>query len=158
MNEKCEVSTKRGNMKQWKIGSLFILLGIFLVACSASSNTGEVGSVGQAVPVEGGGEYTDITPQDLNVMMSNKDFFFVNVHIPYEGEIPNTDAFVAFDEIKSRLTEFPAETDAKIVIYCRSGSMSATAAKSLVESGYTNVFNLDGGFRAWAQAGYEFIQ
>ena len=91
-------------------------------------------------------------------MLEDKDFTFINVHVPYEGEIPDTDAFIPFDEIGSRLTELPADKDAKIVLYCRSGSMSATAARVLVQERYTNVFNLDGGFRAWSQMGYDFIQ
>lgn len=91
-------------------------------------------------------------------MLGTKDFFLANVHVPYEGEIEATDAFVPFDQVQTRLTEFPQEKEAKIVLYCRSGSMSAIAARALVEAGYTNVYNLDGGFRAWTAAGYELIQ
>jgi rhodanese-related sulfurtransferase len=32
--------------------------------------------------------------------------------------------------------------------------MGATAAETLVRLGYTRVFNLEGGFLAWQQAGY----
>jgi rhodanese-related sulfurtransferase len=107
--------------------------------------------------VEGGGQYVDIIPQELHAMLEGKDFFFVNVHIPYEGEIPDTDAFIPFDQIPAHIDEFPPAKDAKVVLYCRSGSMSATAARELVQLGYTNIFNLDGGFRAWSGEGYDFI-
>jgi rhodanese-related sulfurtransferase len=134
---------------------------LVLSACSGSEATtsGSLsGEPGQVVPAAGGAEYVDILPEELRAMLEAKDFFFVNVHVPYEGEIPATDAFVPYDEVASRLSEFPQRPDAKIVVYCRSGSMSAVAARTLVQSGYTNVYNLDGGFRAWAAAGYELIQ
>ncbi len=54
--------------------------------------------------------------------------------------------------------ELPAAADAKIVVYCRSGSMSAVAAKSLAGLGYTNVWNLDGGMIAWDEAGYPLLR
>jgi rhodanese-related sulfurtransferase len=114
--------------------------------------------VGQVVPVEGGGQYLDILPQELKGMLEAKDFFFVNVHVPYEGEIEQTDAFVPFDQVTAKLSEFPQARGAKIVLYCRSGSMSAIAAREMVLAGYTDIYNLDGGFRAWAAAGYELIQ
>lgn len=145
-------------MKQIKTLGHIVFWTLILVACSTGSELRLNDSMGQVVPVDGGGQYIDLTPQELDSVIANKDFFFVNVHIPYEGEIPNTDAFIPFDEIISRLSEFPSDKDAKIVVYCRSGSMSAIAARSLVEEGFTNIFNLDGGFRSWEQSGFEFIQ
>lgn len=135
-------------------------VGLGVVACApqpTATQAAPVGEIGQPVPVEGGGQYTDILPKELEPMLAQKDFFFVNVHVPFEGDIPDTDASIAFDEVGDRLDEFPPEKDAKIVVYCRSGSMSAIAAQALVHAGYTNVYNLDGGFRAWQAAGYELI-
>lgn len=139
--------------------ALIALAGLVLTACGTSTSdlpTGET-ELGQIVPVEGGGQYTDIIPQELATMLEDNDFFFVNVHVPYEGELPNTDAFIPFDQVADFIDEFPEDKDSKIVLYCRSDSMSATAAKELVRLGFTNVFNLDGGFRAWSAAGFEFI-
>jgi rhodanese-related sulfurtransferase len=144
------------------IAALAVVVVLALGACSeapeAGSSTTAASAVGQVVPVEGQGQFTDITPQELQMMLQSKDFFFVNVHIPYEGEIDHTDAFIPFDEAEARIGEFPQAQDAKIVLYCRSGSMSAIAARVLVKAGYSNVYNLDGGFRAWVSAGYTLLQ
>ncbi|MFN2184312.1 MAG: rhodanese-like domain-containing protein [Anaerolineae bacterium] len=35
--------------------------------------------------------------------------------------------------------------------------MSTSAAEELVELGYTNVMEVDGGFNAWKAAGYELL-
>jgi rhodanese-related sulfurtransferase len=43
---------------------------------------------------------------------------------------------------------------APIALYCGGGFRSALAAESLLKMGYTNVVSMDGGMRAWREAGY----
>ncbi len=126
-----------------------------LVACggggSTTTNVSD-GTVGTRVQV-GDGAYFDITPQTLKSWLSDKDFLLVNVLASYVGEIESTDEFIPLNDIEARLNELP-QRDAKIVVYCRSGSTSAQAARELVRLGYSNVWNLEGGMIAWQQAGY----
>ena len=102
-----------------------------------------------------GGAYLNITPTQLMEMLRNKDFVFINTHIPYEGEIEKTDAFIPYDQMMQLLKDHTSDKSAKIVLYCRSGRMSAIAAQELVRAGYTNVWNLDGGMAAWETGGYK---
>lgn len=130
-----------------------LLLISLLAACGGQSPTPTATSAPAAkVPVEGG-TITNITPAQLAEMLKQKDFFFVNVHIPYEGEIEPTDAEIPYDQTAQQLSQYPADKSAKIVLYCRSGRMSAIAAQELVKAGYTNVWNLDGGMAAWQVQG-----
>lgn len=46
------------------------------------------------------------------------------------------------------------DRDAEIVLYCGGGFRSALAAESLGKMGYRNVWSMDGGIRAWREAGY----
>jgi len=46
------------------------------------------------------------------------------------------------------------DKDAAIVLYCGGGYRSALAADNLRKMGYTNVVSMDGGLRAWREAGY----
>lgn len=111
----------------------------------------------QKVPVEGGGSYTDVSAEGLATMLEQKDFPLVNVHVPYEGEIAETDLFIPYDRIERNLEKLPADKDAKVVVYCRRGHMGAIAGRELVREGYTNVWNLDGGMSAWREAGYPLM-
>jgi rhodanese-related sulfurtransferase len=139
---------------------IFIILGIVTLAIiplSGCSQESQTLPQGQEVKVDGG-SYWNITPAQLEEMLKTKDFPFVNVHIPYNGEIPETDLFVPYDQIEPNISKFPENKAAKIVLYCRSGSMSAVSAETLVGLGFTNVWNLDGGMVEWEGQGYELIQ
>ena len=129
---------------------LILLAAIVLAACQSKPAAGE------SVTVTGG-SYQNVTPVELNAMLKNKDFVFINVHIPFAGNIADTDLSIPYDQISvpENLSQLPADKNAKIVLYCRSGRMSEIAAGELVSLGYTNIWNLDGGMVEWEQAGYD---
>ena len=126
----------------------FFITVILIVSCQSKSVTGETVTVA-------GGSYHNVTPNDLNTMLNNKDFVFVNVHIPFARNIDGTDVSIPYDQIESNVSQLPADKNAKIVLYCRSGHMSQIAAEKLVSLGYTNIWNLKGGMLEWERTGYD---
>lgn len=141
---------------------ILLIISVVVVALVACGTSGQVATPisgsetlqTQQVPVEGGGTYTDVNAAGLATMLESKDFLLINVHIPYEGEIEETDLFIPYNDIEQNLDKLPTDKGAKLVLYCRSGGMGAIAARTLVKLGYTDVWNLDGGMIAWEQAGY----
>jgi rhodanese-related sulfurtransferase len=128
---------------------LVLLAAIVLTSCQSKPVTGETVTLA-------GGSYKSVSADQLNTMLKNKDFIFVNVHIPFAGDIANTDLSIPYDQISApeNLSQLPVDKNAEIVLYCRSGRMSTIAAEKLVSLGYTNIWNLDGGMVEWEQAGY----
>lgn len=146
--------------KLLSILSVFMLLSLPILALITCGTGGAAPASGarsletQRVPVEGGGSYTDVNAAGLVTMLENENFPLINVHIPYEGEIQGTDLSIPYNEIGENLDKLPADKDTKLILYCRSGSMSATAACTLVKLGYIDVWNLDSEMIGWEQAGY----
>lgn len=50
------------------------------------------------------------------------------------------------------------DKSADIVLYCGGGYRSALAADNLQKMGYSNVSSMDGGYRAWKEAGYPITE
>ena len=47
------------------------------------------------------------------------------------------------------------DKNAELILYCGGGYRSALAADALQKMGYTNVFSMAGGWKAWKEAGGE---
>jgi rhodanese-related sulfurtransferase len=89
--------------------------------------------------------------------MGNPDAKVINVHVPYEGELDGTDAFVHFERILGDAA-LPADKGSEVLLYCMTGRMSEIAGNALLsQAGYTNVAHLEGGMKAWEAAGRPLI-
>ena len=90
-----------------------------------------------------------LSPQEFDEQANNEAAFVLDVHIPEQAHIPGTDAFIPFDKLEENISQLPENKDTPLLVYCRSGGMSAEATQELVEMGYTNVSDLVGGINAW---------
>ncbi|MGQ0464940.1 MAG: rhodanese-like domain-containing protein [Sporichthyaceae bacterium] len=98
-----------------------------------------------------------VAPAEFAARMKATKGPLINVHTPNEGEIVGTDHHIAWDRIAGD-KRLPKKRGAEILIYCRSGTMSAAAARTLAEQGYTRIVELAGGYNAWRAEGRPFTQ
>lgn len=103
--------------------------------------------------------YKNISPLEFDRIISKNNIFLVDVHVPEQNHLPNTDLFVPFDKINENINKFPKDKTTPIIVYCRSGNMSIEASTELIKLGYKNVSNLAGGINAYRESHYGiFIQ
>jgi rhodanese-related sulfurtransferase len=100
----------------------------------------------------------NISAAQLRSELASKDFTLLNVKTPYIGEIPGTDLYIPYDQLRTRASELPKDKTALLVVYCHSGNESAIATQTLLSLGYTHIQNLTGGMDAWTASGGSIIQ
>jgi rhodanese-related sulfurtransferase len=136
---------------------------ILLAACGSDSddtsdgdntntsvnNTNEA-PASEAVP----GEYQTLSIDEFAAIVENQadEYQIINVHIPYAGEVPNTDANIPYNDLDALTAAIPSK-DSPVILYCRSGNMSEQASRALVEQGYTQIWDVPGGMAAWQASG-----
>jgi rhodanese-related sulfurtransferase len=133
------------------LATAFVVVGVFI---------GVNLKTGLALPILNKGPLilsSTMSPKDLDKALSSKDFVFINVHTPYEGEIEKTDTFIPYDEMVANSAKLPGDKNAKIILYCKTGKMSEEAINTLTSMGYTNVRHLAGGTQAYQAAGFKLL-
>ncbi|GJL76796.1 rhodanese-like domain-containing protein [Nitrosomonas sp.] len=99
----------------------------------------------------------ECTAADVHARMVQGDqFHFVDVREDHEYQ---TDHAAGARHLGKGIIERDIETaipdkHAPIVLYCGGGFRSALAADALQQMGYTHVLSMDGGIKAWREAGY----
>ncbi len=96
-----------------------------------------------------------ISPAALLERLSAEEApFLLDVRQDWEWSVGNLAErgarLVPLAELESRLAEIPR--DRPVVVYCKSGQRSERAASLLMEHGFPDVVNLEGGLVAWARA------
>ena len=95
-----------------------------------------------------------LSPEALFALLPQHGFQLIDVHTPYAGELPGTDAHIVYTDTEGLVAYIGADLNAPVVLTCLSDHMSVIAGNALVGLGYTHISSLDGGMRAWEAAGY----
>lgn len=74
-----------------------------------------------------------------------------------EGHLPNS-IHLGKGVIERDIEARVSDANAEVVLYCGGGYRSALAAEALKKMGYRNVISMDGGIRAWREAGYPVVK
>lgn len=138
-----------------RISLYMILFGIgwlSFVACQPACT-----DIGQELIVNGG-SYRVVSVKQLQTMLDDKDFTMINVHIPWQGDIPQIDLRLAYDQIEQNLDQLPQDKDTKILVYCLTSGMAKEAIATLLNQGYTNLRMLEGGTTAWDDVGVSLVK
>jgi len=130
---------------------------LLALAVAPAAVAGQAQPVGDRVEVDGGSYWNISVEQLQGLLAAPAKPLLVNTHIPFQGDIGGTDVSIAFNEIADHLAELPADKNAPVVLYCRSGPMSVRAATTLAGLGYTRIYSLEGGFNAWSRAGLPMV-
>jgi len=101
--------------------------------------------------------FARLDPAAFAQRRGDKGAVLINVHVPYEGELEHTDAFIPYDHVVGD-ARLPKNKHTEVLLYCRSGRMSEIAANALHTAGYTRLAHLEGGMRAWEAAGHPLLQ
>lgn len=98
--------------------------------------------------------YTDISNAELQEMLDNNpEYQFLDVRTSREyndKRIPGFTYQIDFYQLEDDYSLLDVlDKDVPVVIMCNSGNRSASAAKILVEEGFTTVYNLENGITGW---------
>lgn len=116
-----------------------LLLGLFGVSLLSFTACGKTIS------------YTNISPKDaVDVIKGDSEAVLIDVRTPEEFRVVRIPGSVLIPdyEIKDKIANVVPDKDTTVIVYCRSGNRSRNAAKTLIDMGYTKIFDL-GGIMDW---------
>jgi rhodanese-related sulfurtransferase len=143
-------------MKSIKYNSVLMsfLLSIFFLLVSFNAAAKDM--TGKDLIEEAKSAIKTISVSDANVLYGKSGVVFLDVreadefrsgHIPGAINIPR-------GLLESQIEQQIPDRNTTIVVYCRSGARSALATATLLKMGYKGLLNMDGGWKAWLEAGY----
>ena len=97
------------------------------------------------------GSYQQITQEEAKEMMDFQEVIILDVREQDEHDsdhIPGAVLLPVGTIDETTAAEVIPEKDSTVLVYCRSGNRSKTAASTLAELGYTNIYEF-GGINTW---------
>lgn len=151
--------------KQYLSGFAAILIALLIITPGIA---GAAPKIGCTVP-----GYENVTACQAKSILEDKDVFLLDVRTPAEfnyshiegatliplKNVPAHDPVNLSDDqlLPYRMKELPKDKNTKIVVYCYTGKRGGIASQMIADAGYKRVYNIQGGFTAWVNAGYPIV-
>ena len=132
------------NGKLNAIGLTLLMIASALAGCAADSSTWD------RVDADSFNQEINDNPEAFLLDVRTQGEWQDDWHLEDATLIPHT-------ELEDRESELPEDKDELILLYCRSGNRSQTAASTLIDMGYTNIVELQVGINGWKNAGYPVV-
>ena len=121
-------------MKKTCIFLTFLLMVIFSASCNAKSTENIIRMDGSRLETI----LNDETERGKYLIIDvREDYEYKAGHVPYSINI-------SVQEIESRISEISDWKEKNVIVICRSGRRSRTAAEILVKYGFKKIFDADG--------------
>lgn len=88
-------------------------------------------------------------------LVNSQDAVLVDVRETKEydgGRLPNA-VHIPLSQLETRVGELAGRAGRPVIAYCATGARSRMAGNALAKAGFKDVYHLNGGFRAWKDAG-----
>jgi rhodanese-related sulfurtransferase len=92
---------------------------------------------------------------DATRLLNREDALLLDVRETqeYEGGRLLNAVHIPLSQLESRAGELGKFVQRPVIAYCMSGNRSRSAGNALARAGFTQIYNLHGGYRAWKDAG-----
>ena len=127
--------------RHWVLSAAALILIVLLIATEVSKKLRK---------------FKDISPAEAARIVGNDDNLVLDVRDPDEfksGHLRGA-KLIPLGSLAGKLSEIEKFKDKTVLVYCRSGNRSATAANILCRAGFSDVSNLAGGIIAWQSEHY----
>ncbi len=119
-----------------KIFPILALLTLTLWSCASSAQS----------------SFKNARISELSKMKEEKKAIVIDVRTPAEwqqGVISGADLFIDYNSPAFKQQLANLDKSKTYIVYCRSGGRSAGASQLMIDSGFKNVINMQGGITSW---------
>lgn len=137
-------------------------MAILTTVLAANNATAQTDKSASDLIKEAKAQIENLTPAQVKAEMDKGNVIIIDIREP--DEVKQNGFIAGAINAPRGMLEFYADPllpyykaefkkDGRIILQCASGGRSALAVVTLKQMGYTNVAHLDGGLKAWKEAG-----